>query len=140
MQPPLGGDRASELATGGARALATDLRLQFGQGFSLGTWPAFVDFAPGVRIRAEPFPNEARIDFAFGLRPIPRLLILAQSFASVAPPGGLLIQRTAYAKLQGSLVYDLSRRWSVQLGAFRTIAGRNAVREMGPLVAVWVRF
>ena len=140
VQPPLGGDRASQLATGGARALATDLRLQIGKGFALGTWPAFIDVAPGVRLRADPFPNEARLDLAFGLRPIPRLMILMQDFISVAPARGPAIQRTSYAKLQGSVVFDLTPRWSVQIGAFRTIAGYNAVRETGPQAALWVRF
>ena len=140
VQPPLGGDRASQIASGGGHALASDLRLQFGKGLTLGAWPAFVDIAPGVRLRADPFPNEARLDLAFGLRPIPTLMILMQDFISVASSRGQTIQRTSYAKLQGSLVYDLTPRWSVQVGAFRTIAGHNAVRETGPLAALWVRF
>ena len=139
VQPPLGGDRASQLASGGGRALATDVRLQFGRGFALGTWPAFVDIAPGGRLRADPFPSEARLDVAFGLRPIPTVMFLLQDFSSFAPSRGVAVQRTFYSKVQGSLVYDISRRWSVQLGGFRTITGRNAVREMGPLIAVWVR-
>lgn len=140
VQPPLGGDRASRLADGGARALATDLRLQFGQGFALGAWPAFVDIAPGARLRADPLPTEARLDLAFGLRPIPRLLLLLQDFSSLAPSRGTAVPRTSYTKVQGSLVYDLGLRWSVQVGAFRTVAGRNALRETGPMTAVWVRF
>ena len=140
VQPPLGGDRATQLATGGARALATDIRVQFGKSLALGAWPAFVDVAPGVRLRADPFPNEARLDFAFGFRPVPRLMFLLQDFSSLAPTRGPAVQRTAYSKVQGSLVYDLTRRWSVQLGVLRTITGRNAVRETGPLAALWVRF
>ena len=140
VQPPLGGDRASRLANGGAGAFATDLRLQFGQGFALWAWPAFVDIAPGVRLRADPLPSEARLDLAFGLRPVPRLLLLLQDFSSLAPSRGAAVPRTSYSKLQGSLVYDLGRRWSAQVGAFRTIAGRNAVRETGPLAALWMRF
>ena len=140
IQPPLGGDRASQLATGGARALATDLRLQFGKGFMLGAWPAFIDVAPGAKLRAEPFPNEARLDLAFGFRPLPRLMLLIQEFVSVAPSRGSAIQATSYAKLQGSLVYDLTPQWSMQVGAFHTISGHNAIRETGPLMALWVRF
>ena len=140
IQPPLGGTRASQLATGGTRALAGDLRLQFGQSFTLGTWSAFVDVAPGVRLRTDPFPSEARLDISIGLRPIPPLMLLCQDFSSAAPSRGTVVQRTTYSKLQISLVYDIARRWSVQLGAFRTIAGRNAVRETGPLAALWMRF
>ena len=140
VQPSLGGDRASHLATGGDRALATDLRLQVGKSFALGAWPAFVDVAPGVRLHADPFPNEARLDLAFGFRPIPRLMILMQDFISIAPSRGTTIQRSSYAKLQGSLVYDLTQLWSVQVGAFRTITGHNSVRETGPVAALWVHF
>ncbi len=140
VQPPLGGDRASQLASGGGRSLATDLRLQAGQGFAIGAWPAFVDAAPGVRLRADPFPNEARLDLTFGVRPIPRLMLLLQDFSSFAPSRGPAVQRTDYSKVQASLVYDLSRRWSIQVGVFRTIAGLNAVRETGPLAALWTRF
>ena len=67
-------------------------------------------------------------------------MVLLQDFSSAAPSRGSEIRRTAYSKFQGTLVYDVSRRWSVQLGAFRTIAGRNAVRETGPLAALWVHF
>ena len=93
-----------------------------------------------MRLRADPFPNEARLDFAFGVRPVSRLLFLLQDFSSAAPSDGPLIQRTAYSKVQGSLVYDIAQRWSVQIGAFHTIAGRNAIRETGPMAALWVRF
>ena len=141
VQPPLlPGDRAAQLAVGGARNLAVDVRLQFGQTFSVFGLAAFVDIAPGARVRADPFPTEARLDATLGIRLHSRLLILLQDFLSIAPSGGPQIPRTSYDKVQLSAVYDLSTRWSVQLGAFRTAAGRNAVRETGPFGALWVRF
>lgn len=141
IQPPIGaGSRETQLANGGARSLAGDLRFMLGQSFALFGSPWFVDIEPGARLRADPFPTEARFDIAMGVRPIPRLLILIQDFSSVAPSKGPLIARTSYSKLQGSVVYDLSPIWSVQVGGFRTIAGRNALRETGPLAALWYRF
>lgn len=143
VQPPLApGDRAARLAVGGDRDLAVDTRLMFAQSFTLRGMPAFLEIAPGVRARADPFPTEARLDLTFGIRPVPRLMFLLQSFGNLAPPAGPanLVARISYDKLQASLVYDLSPRWSVQLGAFRTIAGVNIVRETGPLGAVWYRF
>ena len=92
-----------------------------------------------MRIRPDPYPNEARLDATIGVRPIPRLLILLQDFASYAPRQGTL-PCLAYSKLQPSLVYDLAPAWSVQLGFVRTIAGRGIVRETGPIVALWHRF
>ena len=141
VQPPLApGDRAAQLAVGGARNLAIDSRLMLGQAFAVFGRPAFVELAPGARVRLDPFPSEARLDLTLGLRPVPPLLLLLQSFLSIAPSAGPLVPHTSYDKLQASAVYDLSSRWSVQLGAFHTIAGRNAVRETGPFGALWVRF
>lgn len=142
VQPPLGGGGSAvgQIAAGGSRNFAVDLRMLVGRSFSLFGYPAFVDVEPGARLRAEPFPSEARLDLAFGVRPVPRLMILLQDFLAFAPARGPLIERSAYSKLQLTLVYDLTAVWSVQAGAFRTIAGRNAVRETGPLIGLWYRF
>ena len=141
IQPPLAaGDRATQLAEGGARNFAVDVRLMFAHTFSLLGVPAFVDVAPGARIRADPFPSEARLDVTFGMRPFPKLLVLLQTFLSSAPAAGPLVPQTAYGKLQVSVVYDFGPRWSVQLGGFRTIVGFNTVRETGPLGSIWYRF
>lgn len=141
IQPPMGSQSpASEIADGGARSFSGDFRVMVGRSFSLLGLPAFVEVDPGVRFRADPLPDEARLDLTFGMRPIPRLLILVQDFSAFAHSDGPLIAATAYSKLQATLVYDLSPVWSVQAGGFRTIAGRNAIRETGPLAALWYRF
>ncbi len=142
VQPPVGPRRAfaTEAALGGPNASATDLRIQFGKAFDIGSWPSFVDIEPGARLRGGGWPNEARLDLAFGLRPVASSLILLQSFISLAPRGGQTMPSSRYAKLQLSLVHDISRAWSLQFGGVGTIAGRNATREFGPLVAVWYRF
>ena len=141
VQPPIGrGSQASELADGGARSLAADLRVMGGWSFRMGGLPAFIDVEPGVRLRADPFPDEARLDLTVGVRPLPRLMLLVQDFGAFAPSDGPLIARAAYSKLQGSAVYDLSPVWSVQVGGVHTIAGRNAIRETGPFGALWYRF
>lgn len=131
VQPPIGL---------GAVGAAGDLRVMAAQGFSVAGLPAFVDVEPGARVHAGQLPTEARLDLAFGIRPTPRLLVLVQDFSSYAPRAAGFAERTAYNKLQASLVYDLSATWSVQVGGFRTVAGRNAVRETGPLAAAWYRF
>ena len=141
VQPPLGaGGAAAQVAAGGARSLAVDARVLGGWSFPFFGLPAFADVEPGVRFRADPLPNEARLDVAVGLRPFARLQVLLQAFNSLAPRAGPLIPSTAYAKGQASLVYDFSPRWSGQVGVVRTLAGRNALRETGPLFAVWCRF
>lgn len=141
VQPPIGaGSLATQIANGGSRSLATDVRLMYGQSFLVLGYAAFIDLQPGVRLRTDPFPTEARFDATFGLRPISRLLCMLQVFNSFAHSSGPLIERRSYSKLQGSVVYDLTPVWSVQVGGFRTIAGRNAVQEVGPFGGVWYRF
>lgn len=132
MQPPIG--------TSFGQSGALDVRLMLGQTFVFGSWTAFVDIEPGVRARLDPYPNEARLDLCAGVRPIAALMVLFQDFNSYAGSSGEFVQRQSYSKAQLSIVYDVSRVWSVQIGGFRTIAGRNAIRETGPLVALWYRF
>ena len=118
---------------------AGDIRLMVGQSFHAFSVDGYVDVEPGIRVRGGPDPTEARFDAALGVRPRPAVLLLLQSFSSFAPPGAI-VARSAYTKLQGSVVYDFSRTWSGQLGVVRTIFGQNAVRETGPLIALWYRF
>ncbi len=142
IEPPLGSrrDRLTAAAFGGPNQWAADLRLQYAQTFVAFGSPTFVTIEPGTRLRAGSWPNEARLDLTFGIRPVPRTLLLLQSFNSIARSGGPLIPGMAYSKLQGSVVYDLTSAWSVQVGVLRTIAGRNAAREFGPFGTVWYRF
>ena len=141
VQPAVGDQSdAAILADGGARSFATDVRVMFGRSFTCFGLPSFVDIDPGARMRAGPLPTEARVDATLGVRLRPWLLALVQDFSSFAPPAGPLVPRTDYSKLQGSLVYDVSRMWSVQVGGMRTFSGRNVVRETGPLAALWYRF
>jgi hypothetical protein len=142
VEPPLGrrGNPATEVALGGPHAFAADLRLQFGQSGTVFGSPAFFSLEPGVRLRDQGWPDEARFDVTFGVRPWPRGQILVQAFASSASGAGPLIPRTAYGKVQLSFVYDLSTAWSIQAGGLRTIVGRNAALETGPFAGVWYRF
>ncbi len=140
-QPAVGDQSNAEiLADSGARSFASDLRVMLGKSFTCFGLPAFVDIDPGARLRAGPLPTEARVDATLGVRLKPWLLMMVQDFLSFAAPAGPLVPRTDYSKLQASLVYDVSRVWSVQIGGMRTFSGRNIVRETGPLAALWYRF
>jgi hypothetical protein len=142
VEPPLGGrgTPATERAFGGPHAFAADLRLQFSQSGTVFGLPAFLSLEPGARLRDQGWPDEARFDATIGIRPWPHGQILVQGFASSASGAGPLIPRTAYGKVQLSLVYDLSTVWSIQAGGLRTIVGRNAARETGPFACIWYRF
>ncbi len=121
------------------RAASVDLRGMAGRNCVIAGMEGFVEAQGGYRIYAEKQPGEWRIDLTSGLRPMPRLLMLLQSFISISNGPGQF-GRVSWAKLQPSLVYDIAPQWSVQVGGFLTVEGINAGRELGPTAGVWYRF
>ncbi len=118
-----------------------DFRLQAGRSFAINDWPGFAEAQLGYRFRSAGPPNEIRADFTAGLRPHARLLLLLQSFNILAPSSGAPgFPAMRQHKLQASLVFDVTKRTALQLGAFTTVAGRNARQEYGLLSALWYRF
>jgi protein XagA len=137
--PATGGATDTWLA--GSRTPAFDLRLLLGKNISLGALPGFVDLSAGGRLNGGGAPNEARADLTLGVYLTPRLMLLAQSFNSVsAPSQNPNDPQWAQSKAQISCVYSLNPDWRVQAGAFTTLAGRNAYRENGAVLAVWRAF
>jgi hypothetical protein len=114
-------------------------RLLAGYGFSLAGYPAFAEAQAGYRFSLGEGPDEVKLDVTFGLRPWEDLLLLAQTFSTLSA-GDECGSSYAYHKAQGSFVYDLNDRWSLQAGAVVTVAGRNALRERGLISGVWYRF
>jgi protein XagA len=117
-----------------------DFRLGFGQNIQLGTWPAFVDLQTAYRWRGGGKADELRLDATLGVRPLPSLLFLLQSFNTVGTSKARWGEgRVRQHKLQGSVVYDLSANWSLQVGVFGSLAGRDSGREQGFQIAWWRR-
>jgi hypothetical protein len=68
-------------------------------------------------------------------------MLLAQSFNIMsAPSQNPGYPQWAQSKAQFSLVASLNADWRVQVGGYTTVAGQNAYRETGALLAVWRRF
>lgn len=126
----------------GAAALPEyDARILSGVAFAVAGWTGFLDLASGFRLRDGPPPSEARLDLTLGLRPRPDVTLMAQAFlVETVEPGTRLYPAGGYLRAQFSTVVDLGPRWAVQFGGNTVIAGRNALREQGLLVAVWHRF
>jgi hypothetical protein len=114
--------------------------LLVGDSFTVAGLSAFYDVEPGYRVRGAGWPDEVRLDVTLGVRPLPHLLLMLQSFAAYATAPGPLWPRDAWWKLQASAVYEFSTHWSVQVGVFGTVSGLNAGREFGPLAGLWFRF
>lgn len=127
------------------RAPAADLRLLLGHGFAIGSTTGFIDVEASHTWQGDGLPEEWHADATFGVRPQPQLLIMLASYMTVAGHAGAACAYWSctywsWLKLQPSIVYDLSRRWSVEAGFFATVAGQNAGRELGPMAALWYRF
>jgi hypothetical protein len=118
-----------------------DFRLLLGHNLTLAGFEGFVDFSAGYRFVGWAAPDEGHFDSSFGLYAMPDLLVLVQSFNTMS--GASSSPNTpqwAQAKAQFSLVYRLSDEWRVQGGGFVTLAGQNAYRENGLLLALWRKF
>ncbi|ACB94969.1 hypothetical protein [Beijerinckia indica] len=122
------------------RAAGADLHLAAAHGFKLEAVPVFLEAAFGYRFFGHAQPGEWHVDLTVGGRPIPRLLALIQNFSTIFSNQTKVWPRQSWHKFQISLVYDLTSQWSVQGGSFITVAGTNAGREFGPLLALWYRF
>lgn len=121
--------------------VAYDFRGQVAHSFALGGRDAFVIVDAGYRFREDDPPNEVLADFAFGYRPTPPVLLLANLYNTWSDgPGSNGFPEYRYHNLHLSGVYDIDETWSVQLGGLFTIDGKNALRERGLLLGVWVRF
>jgi protein XagA len=118
-----------------------DLRLNLGHGFAIGSWQAFAEVQTAYRWRGGGNRDELRFDTTFGVRPVPQLLLMMQSFNTFTATGRGRVGegRPRQHKLQPSIVYDLSERWSLQVSAFASIRGRDSIKEQGAQVALWRR-
>jgi protein XagA len=101
--------------------------------------PAFVDFQTAYRWRGGSKTDEVRFDATFGIRPLPHLLLMLQSFnnAAVDQDKRFGSKRVTQHKVQASAVYDVNERWAVQGGVFSSVKGKESLRERGVLLAVW---
>jgi hypothetical protein len=115
-----------------------DVRLLVGRPFDVFGLPAFIDAELGYRSRGQN-GEEIRADFTAGLRPLPPVLILAQSFSAFAPRGGPA-GVVAAQKFQLSALYDLTTSVSLQVGAIAAIGGVNSPAERGLISALWWRY
>jgi len=117
-----------------------ELRLLYGTSFKLLGRDGFIDFQAGQRWIAAPRPNETPVDLTAGLWITRNWMVMAQSF-NIISAGDARPPYTYYRshKIELSLVQKLSRHWSLQLGAFYSPAGQNALVERGVQVSLWTQ-
>jgi hypothetical protein len=111
-------------------------RLRFGIGESVIGRPVFADVAAGYRYRFdENESDEVLVDVTLGARIRPRWLVLGQTFSTFETDGD-----SAFHKVAGSVVWNMRDRFHIEAGAIATVAGQNAVRELGGRLGFWYEF
>jgi hypothetical protein len=118
-----------------------DIRGLVGYSFKAGSMPSFADVQVAQRFRLGGPPDEFRADFTFGVRPVEKWLLLAQSFNVISEGAGTWgFGSFAYHKFQASAVYSVTAALSLQLGGYTTYWGRKALQENGLVVGAWEKF
>jgi protein XagA len=133
--------RQDSLAQVGSTGAETDLRGLGATSFKIGKADAFLEAEGSYRFRFGAPPNEVHADVTFGVRPVPKVLLLAQSFNTWSDGRGRgVFDKYRYHNMQASVALDITDHWSIQAGAMRTVGGENALRERGLLFGVWRKF
>jgi hypothetical protein len=117
-----------------------DLRLMGGGSFDFNDLPGYWSLEAGLRQRSAGYADEWHVDVAGGVHATERLQVIAQAFTTIVPRGTPASPESRTHKLQGSLVFNPGRAWSLQAGAFFTPLAVDARRERGLMMAFWRRY
>jgi protein XagA len=141
LRPPLGlqTDPANH-SLDQSRSLTGEIRGLVGASADVLGYGTFADFEAGYRWNDTVTPNEWRTELTLGVHATPVFMLLLQNFAAISDGRTASNPSYYWDKEEVSGVYAFSPAWSAQLGCFITLAGRNAGRELGPIVALWYRF
>jgi len=118
----------------GQRGWGSDLRFVAGRDLQIGSLGGYAALSAGRRFFSDR-PDEWRADLALGLRPAEGWLLIGES-VNLAQHGAAGWR----SLVQVSVVRDVVPGWSVQAGAWTTIAGRSYPAETGGLIGLWRRF
>lgn len=115
-----------------------DIRVEAGRAWLT---HGFISTAAGWRNRRGLNSNEWRFDLAAGYRFENRMEAHIQTYSMWSEPGGL-DGLSAYQghRAQASIVYPISRRAKIQLGALGTIHADNIASERALIIGLWRKF
>jgi hypothetical protein len=117
---------------------ARDWRIMLGRSFDIYGWPAFWSLAPGLRQRGGGAKDEIHLEITAGSFVADRWQVIGQGFSLWRQGNGL--EPGGYQhKLQGSLIFNAGRAWSLEAGYFFTLAGHQMREEAGWKLALWRR-
>lgn len=122
-----------------------EARLMSGRRFALFGFPAFAETHVAVRSR-KGRADEALVDTTFGVRVLPTVLVMSQSFVTQSLESPRRAWRrgaplgSGHMKAQLAVVVDIARDWSIGAAVYRTLTARDASMETGASLSAWRRF
>lgn len=116
------------------------VRLLYGAPFKAWGHDGFIDLEVGERWLSQPRPTETVMDLTAGLWLGKNWLVMAQNFNVISGPARQPYVYYRSHKLQASLAWKVSRRLTLQVGAFFSPAGQNTLDERGLVLSVWKDF
>ncbi len=132
---------------------AGEARLNAGRNFAVPSIPGFgwfpgIDSVPGFldaevayRRRTEGPPDEWHGDLTVGFKFTPKIMLMLQDFTTVSmSTNNRTFPAWRQSVVEGSVVYALNDKWSLQLGLFSTVWTVRTNTERGVAVSVWRNF
>ena len=124
--------RNAGYAAPGQGSLDLEARVLYGRSATWRGRPVYLDLQ-AARLKREGLADENRLDMTLGLRPTPKLLLLAQTYAGQAERRGA---DSRWLKSEISVVRAFGA-WNAQVGWRDTLAGRETARDRGVVLALW---
>jgi hypothetical protein len=116
-----------------------DVRAYFGKSFKLGSSEAFVNIEAARHLRQYD-ADQWRVDSTLGIKPSPRWMLIAQSFAGQTDK--LAGSQARWNNVQLSVVrhFGPHQETSLQLGIRQTVSGRNVPKANALVLSLWKTF
>jgi protein XagA len=106
----------------------------------LGSIPGFLDAEVAYRLRTEGPPDEWHGDITIGFK-FPKFMVMVQDFTTVSmSTNNPTFPAWRQSVVEGSVVYALTDKWSLQFGVFSTVWTVKTNSERGGVIAVWRSF
>lgn len=115
------------------------MRAYLGKSFTFGRTDAFVDIQ-AARYWREVEANQWRLDTTLGVKPSPRWMFLAQSFAGQTDKQSWGQAKWTHVQLSAVRHFGPKLDTSLQVGVRQTVAGRNVPAVTAVTVSLWKRF
>lgn len=130
--------RADRIASLGNTS--TDLDLRLGAAWTTAT--TFLTGEGGYRVRSGGQANEFHLDLTAGWHVTARAMLLLSVFNTFSDGRSRVqpMQAYRYGDAYLSLAWQLDKRFTLMAGYTATLYGRNALRQRGPVIGLWINF